>query len=208
MNSGQSAKRKYSAFTLEEAMQLIPAEQFLPWSLKALPRPPSATLEANLRSLEAFDLKTSEAAKVLVMDFVFAEVVPTHPKLRIWKEALLATDTLTGIADYLIAPKRAYLKTPILCVTEAKRDDFERGTAQCIAEMVACQWNNRQESHSTDVFGIVSNGQDWQFYRLTMAKAIHESPLYPLTNLPELLGIVDAICTECAKGVPEPRNPA
>lgn len=202
MSNGQAVKRKYSAFTLKEAMQLIPSEQFLPWVLTAPPRPASVTLETNIRSLEAFDMKTSEAAKVLLIDFIFAAIVPLHPKLRIWKEALIATDTLTGIADYLIAPKRAYLETPLLCVTEAKRDDFERGTAQCVAEMVACQWTNRQENHQGTVFGIVSNGQDWQFYKLTDANEIYESAIYPMTNLPELLGVLDIVCRECADSIP------
>src|SRR5258708_5448358 len=121
---GQPAKRKYSAFTLKDAMQLIPSERFTDWALEAPLRPPSDNLRANLRSLEAFDLKTSEAAKVLLMDFVFAEVVPSHAKLRIWKEVILTTDTMTGVADYLIAPRRAYLETPLMCVSEAKRDDF------------------------------------------------------------------------------------
>ena len=180
---------------------MIPAEQFLLWALTAPPRPASVTLETNLHSLEAFDMKTSEAAKVLLIDFVFAAVVPLHPKLRIWKEALLTTDTLTGIADYLIAPKRAYLETPLLCVAEAKRDDFERGAAQCVAEMAACQWNNRQENHQCTVFGIVSNGQNWQFYKLTHANEIYESAIYPITNLPELLGVLDAVCRECADSI-------
>jgi hypothetical protein len=42
----------------------------------------------------------------------------------------LSTDTLTGKADYVMAPHRAYLETPLLCVAEAKKDDFERGAAQ------------------------------------------------------------------------------
>ena len=183
-------------------MQLIPAQQFTAWPLAAASRPPSDTLLTNLRNLEAFDMKTSEASKVLLMDLVFAEIVSSHSQLRIWKEVILTTNTLTGVADYIIAPRRAYLETPLLCVTEAKRDDFERGAAQCIAEMVACQWNNRQENHRVNVFGIVSNGQDWQFYKLTEASIIYESPLYPIANLSVLLGVLDAVCQECAAAVP------
>ena len=84
-----------------------------------------------------------------------------------WKGAALESDTLIGTADYLIAPKRAYLAYPLLCVTEAKRDDFEQGRTQCVAEMIACRDNNHREAFDTDVYGIVSNGQGWQFYKLT-----------------------------------------
>src|SRR5262245_47521147 len=107
-------KRNYAAFTLKEAMKLIPAEQFTHWHLPASPRPPSDFFQEDLRRLEAFDLKSSEQAKALLIDALLAEVVPMHPRLKVWKAAALSTDTLTGIADYMMAPRRAYLETPLL----------------------------------------------------------------------------------------------
>src|SRR5438093_920497 len=161
MSRATQQKRNYSAMTLEEVMQLIGRDTLTRWQLNAPPRPPSDFLQEDLRRLEYFDLKSSEQAKTLLIDALFAEVVPLHGKLKVWKEATLNTDTLTGVADYLIAPKRAYLAAPLLSVAEAKKDDFERGQAQCLAEMVACQWNNRQRGQDLDVYGIVSNGQVW-----------------------------------------------
>ena len=195
-------KRKYSGFTLKDAMQLIPAKEFLPWQLNAPPRPPSDFLQEDLRRLASFDLENSELAKTLLIDDLLTEIVPNHPNLKVWKAALLETDTLTGTADYLITPKQAYIATPLLCVAEAKRDDFVQGRAQCIAEMVACVQNNRQEGIETDVFGIVSNGQGWQFYKLTQAKEVFETELYVTSEMPKLLGALDYLCGECAKSVP------
>ena len=40
-----------------------------------------------------------------------------------------AKKMLTGQVDYLVAPKRAYLSTPLLCVVEAKKDDLKQGLA-------------------------------------------------------------------------------
>jgi hypothetical protein len=77
-----------------------------------------------MRRFVVFNLENSEAAKLLVVDALFAEVVSRHPRLKVWKAAPLETDTLTGVADYVIAPNRGYLNTPLLCVAEAKRDDF------------------------------------------------------------------------------------
>lgn len=202
MKKGQAAKRNYAGFTLKDAMKLIPAEQFTRWQLNVSPRPPSDALTTHLQRLEAFDLKSSEQAKTLLIDALLVEIVPLHPKLKVWKAATLNTDTLTGVTDYLMAPRRAYLETPLLCVAEAKRDDFEQGAAQCIAEMVACRWNNVQENHHIDVFGIVSNGQGWQFYQLTQDNEIFESGLYTVNDLPELLGVLDHICARCAKNAP------
>ena len=202
MNENKAIKRNYSRFNLKDAMQLIPATEFVSWSFEYSLRVASENLLDNLSNLEAFDLKTSEAAKVLMMDLIFAEVVPSFDTLRIWKEVILSTDSLTGTADYLIAPKRAYLDTPLLCVAEAKRDNFERGAAQCIAEMVACAQNNEAQKRLSDVLGIVSNGQTWQFYKLTRSKDVFESGQFSISELPKLLGALEYICAECANNVP------
>jgi hypothetical protein len=197
-------KRSFSAFTLKDAAQLVSARQFTPWQPDIPPRPPSDFLKENLRRLKAFDLETTEIAKTLLIDALFSEIVPNYDRLKVWKAVLLETDTLTGVADYLIAPHYLYLSTPLLCVAEAKRDDFVQGRAQCLAEMYACAWNNRQEGSVFDVFGIVSNGQVWQFYRLTPAGEVFESGLFTTDRLPELLGMLDYVCAECDKNVPEP----
>ncbi len=192
-------KRNFSGLTLQDVMEMAEQENLTRWSLDALPLRPSATLIENLRRLEAFDLGNTEAAKLLLIDTLLAEIVPNHPRLKVWKAALLESDTLSGISDYLIAPKRAYLSTPLLCAVEAKRDDFVQGRTQCLAEMLACTWNNRKKGFDSEVFGIVSNGQIWQFYRLAMSGEIFETAEYTSQYLPELLGALDFICVECDK---------
>ncbi|MES2462336.1 MAG: hypothetical protein V4671_17245 [Armatimonadota bacterium] len=192
----------FSGLTLKQAMRLVPSEYLLPWQIEAPPLSPSDILSANLLRLEVFDLTNSEAAKILLIDVLFAEVVPHHAPLKIWKSEPLESDILTGIADYLIAPKRAYAATPLLCVAEAKRDDFVQGRAQCIAEMVACRWNNTRDGLEIPVHGIVSNGNDWQFYKLTPTNDVYETSMYSIRALTELLGVLDYICSECAKNAP------
>ena len=89
-----------------------------------------------LRALfsEVFDLQTTEEAKTLLNDDLFRESVPHHNNLKVWKAAPLETDTLKGIADYLITPKHAYIETPLLCVAEAKKDDFVKGAAHRLSQ--------------------------------------------------------------------------
>lgn len=196
-------KRNYAAIRLEEAVQLVGRNKFIPWSLQTSLHPPSDTLEENLRRLAFFDLRSSEQSKILLIDTLFGEIVPLHGNLKIWKAAALNTDTLTGVADYIIAPNREYMATPLLCVAEAKRDDFVQRLAQCLAEMAACRWNNAQKGHDVDVYGIVSNGQGWQFYKLTRAGEVYETDLFNTKYLPELLGALNYVCAECAKNVPQ-----
>jgi len=193
------AKLNYSAMSLEEAMGLIGRESLLRWRIDAEPREAGDFLRESLRRLEVFDLESSEQAKTLLIDALFAEVVSDHPRLKVWKAAVLNTDTLTGVTDYLIAPRRAFMATPLLCVVEAKRDDFDRGRVQCVAEMYACRWNNEQRGHTVDVFGIVSNGQGWRFYKLTIAGDAYESDLLAMSDLSHLLGVLEFVCAECAR---------
>lgn len=188
--------------TLEDAMKLIGRDTLTAWDLQAPPRQQGETLKEILRRFESFDLQSSEPAKTLLIDALFVEIVPLHPNLKVWKEAILNTDTTTGVADYVIAPKRAYLATPLLCVAEAKKDDFEKGRIQCLAEMSACRWNNQQRGLAIDVYGIVSNGQAWQFYKLILTGDIFETDLYGMEDLSGVLGALDYVCSECAKNVP------
>jgi hypothetical protein len=196
-------KRNFSALTLKDALLLLEQEELFPWDLQAPPRPPSAFLTEALIRFRSFDTANTEAAKLLLIDAVFAEIVPNHPNLKVWKAMPLESDTLIGVSDYLVAPRRAYLALPLLCVAEAKRDDFVQGRAQCLAEMVACRDNNRQEGHDVDaVFGIVSNGQVWQFYKLAKSGEVYETDPLAISDLPRLLGALDLVCAECARQVP------
>ena len=70
--------------------------------------------------------------------------------------------------DYLISTKSALgktvLGTPIIVVVEAKRNDFIQGWGQCLAELVAIQ---RINDDVKPVSGIVTDGEMWQFGKLT-----------------------------------------
>ena len=195
-------KRNYSNMTLEEAMPLIGTAQFIKWNLDVPPRPPSDHLREDLRRMDVFDTVGTEAAKLLLVDTMLAEIVPNHARLKVWKGEALISPTLTGFADYLITPDYAYIKTPLLCAAEAKLDDFKRGRAQCVAELAACREKNVADGYDLDLFGFVSNGQFWQFYKLTIGREIYETSEYGINGLPELLGALDYICAECAKRVP------
>jgi hypothetical protein len=56
------------------------------------------------------------------------------------------------------------LAMPLLVVVEAKRNDFEEGWGQCLAELVAAQTLNKEPSRP--VYGIVTDGKRWEFGKL------------------------------------------
>ncbi len=195
-------KRSFSGLTLKEAMELVPAQDVARWDIDAPERAPSDVLLAVLRRLDSFDLVGSEPAKVMLIDTLLGEIVPLYPQIKVWKGEPLEAGTVAGIADYLVAPRRAYVDTPLLCAIEAKRDDFEAGQTQCIAEMAACRQNNHRAGLDTEVYGIVSNGQGWVFYRLTQTPEVFVSGLFTANDLPKLLGALDHVCAVCAANVP------
>lgn len=198
-------KRSYSGLTEQEVFALIGRGRLSDWQIDVPPRAPSPTLLENLRRLNYFAVKSSEAGKELLIDALLAEIVPPHATLRVWKSAPLETDTLTGSADYLIAPFLDYLSTPLLCAVEAKRDDFEAGETQCIAEMYACRQKNEAAGLKADVHGIVSNGQGWVFYRWDADDTdFGRTALFSIATLPLLLGALDHVCAACAAQLPAP----
>jgi len=198
----KKSKKNFSSFTANAALQALQINELIRWNIELKPYQASAFLAERLRRLENFDLTGSERAKELLIDALCEEVIERHTRLKIWKAASLQTDELTGQVDYLIAPRKAYLSTPLLCVVEAKKDDFEKGLAQCLVEMKACAWNNEQTGTVIEVYGIVTNGEVWKFYKLTTIGDVFASLPYALSDKNEILAALEYIFSECEKNFP------
>ena len=81
--------------------------------------------EAVWKLLQSEHVARFPGARGRIPNFTGAEKCADRvSELKVWKAAPLESDTLMGVADYLITPKRVYVETPLLCVAEAKRDDF------------------------------------------------------------------------------------
>ncbi len=175
---------------------IIGTHQLKEWRLDIEPVQPSASYQKTMSKLKSsFDLSLSEAAKVLWIDMILFEAMAHFEELKVWKEAGLQTDTVTGVLDYLIAPQGTIYQSPLLCVVEAKKDDFEKGMAQCLVEMYACRDFNK--GVNIDIYGIVTNAIHWDFYKLTSKNEAYKSPAYSEIHLEEILGILHFILTQC-----------
>jgi hypothetical protein len=76
-------------------------------------------------------------------------------------------DGLMGVPDFIIAPTSdigTTFEKPIVCISEAKKENFNEGWAQILSEMIAAQIVN--ENQSLDIYGIVSTGKFWEFAKL------------------------------------------
>lgn len=201
MMKNTTKRKNFSRFKINEAFKQLQINDLMKWSIDFQPLEPSSFFQTRLQRLEKFDLTISEKAKELLVDAICEEVIQQHPTLKIWKEAPLQSEDLTGFVDYLVAEKKAYLESPLLCVVEAKKDKFDKGLAQCLVEMQACQWNNQQLGKLIDIFGIVTNGEVWKFYKLSLDGKVYETLPYSLGEINNILGILDYVFLKCEENL-------
>jgi hypothetical protein len=117
-------------------------------------------------------------------------------KLLVWSHQPLNYDEkLSGIPDYIVAKRSSKGKIifdqPYLIIVEAKKDNFEEGWGQCLAELVASQKMNN--SPEMELFGIVSNGKFWEFGKLVNENFEKNIKLYSISNLEELFAAINYI---------------
>jgi hypothetical protein len=109
------------------------------------------------------------------------------------------TRGLVGECDFLLtlSPPIYPITAPVIAVAEAKRGELDLGMGQCVAEMVAAREFNRAAGlPDRPVFGCVTSGETWLFYRLDGDRLRVDSRRYYITQLPELLGAFRAILEE------------
>ena len=90
-------------------------------------------------------------------------------ELMLWShQSIMYDKILRGTPDYIFTKKsplgKPVFESPYVAVVEAKLDDFVGGWAQCALEMYTMQKINAQDEKP--IFGIVSNGETWQFASL------------------------------------------
>ncbi len=204
--TAKPSKKPFSRFRIKAAYQELNLKRLQPWPIAFTSIPASADFTTQYQRFQVFDLKHSEEGKKIIIDLVFVEALQPFPQLKIWKGEALESATAHGAADYLITENFDYAEAPFLCVAVgaacpqdiAKKDDFEQGLAQCLVEMQACQWTNLKSNRTIDVFGIVTNGEGWKFYKLAIDNQVYETELYALKDLADILGILHVIFTTCA----------
>nr|VFJ45211.1 MAG: hypothetical protein BECKFM1743C_GA0114222_1002211 [Candidatus Kentron sp. FM]VFJ46553.1 MAG: hypothetical protein BECKFM1743A_GA0114220_100388 [Candidatus Kentron sp. FM]VFK06361.1 MAG: hypothetical protein BECKFM1743B_GA0114221_100156 [Candidatus Kentron sp. FM] len=123
-----------------------------------------------------------------------------HKPIGVWSHVPYNVDEKAGLVgepDYLIAPRTKYggMARPALCVIEAKRDDFDLGWAQALAEMVASA-----SSGAPFCYGVVTTGKLWEFGRLTNdAFTVDPVSVSALKNLQDTFDALNWLFGEIAK---------
>lgn len=145
---------------------------------------------------ENIDIFTSEASRSeIVISPLLREIYKRHyRKYSFWiQKALSYDEVLSGVPDYIISGKsrlgKTVLEKPVVIVVEAKKNDFEQGWGQCLAELVAAQKIN--ENPQRPVYGIVTDGNLWQFGKLTADVFVKHAENFTIDQLAKLYGALE-----------------
>lgn len=160
--------------------------------------PPTSFQQEFEFNRENIDVFTSEGSRTeLVITPILREVYKQyHDKYSFWIQKPLAyNDKLNGTPDYIIATRSALGKTvlefPLVVVVEAKKNDFEQGWGQCLAELIAAQKLNNDVT--APVHGIVTDGELWKFGKLVSDTFVSNIESYTVSNLARLFGAINFV---------------
>lgn len=100
---------------------------------------------------------------------------------------------LNGICDFLItrSPELLIVKSPVIAIVEAKKENISSGLGQCVAEMLAAQiFNQREGKEIKVILGTVTTGTVWKFIKLEGTSVQIDTSEYFLSNVNKILGIL------------------
>ncbi len=151
--------------------------------------------EFNRQFLEVY---ASEGSRCEIVIFpILREIYKEYAeKYGLWvKKSITYDETLNGTPDYIVATRSdlgiTVIGVPLVITVEAKKNDFEQGWGQCLAEMVAAQKMNDDTDYP--VHGIVTDGKMWEFGQLVGDTFIQNRTNYTVDNLPSLFGAVNTV---------------
>ncbi len=166
-------------------------------------------LKEELEYLMAnYPYKSSEAAiRETILFPILKEVWKVYNNdLMLWANKTISFNKeLGGMPDYILA-KQSHLgkivfETPLLAVVEAKKDDFEGGWAQCALEMYTIQKINAKPE--LPVFGIVTNGDNWEFAQLKGTCFIANKKPFSIFQPDDLYAALMLFFEKCKKNAVE-----
>jgi hypothetical protein len=153
------------------------------------------------RYLEEFVLDSKNAICEMIVFPILAEVYLKHRQhFVLWSHMpLVYDDLLTGTSDYTLAHRshlgKVIWEKPYFVAVVTEKGDFIKGWGECLAQMVAMQKLNNNSDQSA--YGIVSNGQSWEFGILTQNTFIQDPKSYQLSNLDELMAALHFLFQCC-----------
>lgn len=145
---------------------------------------------------ETIDVFSSEASRSeIIISPLLRELYKKYYKTyAFWiQKSIFYDQVLSGTPDYIFSTKselgKTVLEKPLVIILEAKKNDFQQGWGQCLAELVASQKINQNVQRP--VYGIVTDGNLWQFGRLQRDIFTQNIENFTIDKLSRLYGALD-----------------
>jgi hypothetical protein len=163
--------------------------------------PPSDWLKETIRRNLALAsaINTEKARSEFLIAPILGELKEIIPNISLFSGTEFNVDSeqgLNGICDFLISksPEQLSIEAPVVVIIEAKKENLNAATPQCIAEMLAAQiFNQNKGNMISSIYGVVTTGSIWRFLKLEnryVTIDLNEIYLHPIDNL---LGILTGI---------------
>lgn len=168
---------------------------------------PAWLIDQLARGREAAPLVSEKArSEFLVVPILLAAREAYARPLAIFSGQRLDVEPslgLIGECDFILALTAPVprLKSPLVTILEAKKGDIEAGLGQCIAQAVAARlFNERAGEPERPVFGCVTSGDDWQFFRLSESEVTLDPKRLYLDQVGTILATLGAILDGAGAG--------
>jgi hypothetical protein len=198
-----------SADEVQKAYQVRYVEKnFITFTPKSLPEYFVREFEFDRENFDVFGSEASRCEAVIYP--ILREACKGFiDNYSLWSHKSIAADAmLTGTPDYVVAKRsplgKNVLDFPLVVVAEAKQNDFGRSWGQCLAEMIAAQRLNGNENLA--VYGIVTDGEVWQFGRLLESVFTKNIARVSIDRLEEVYGAVFGLIELSVNELPQPRQ--
>lgn len=194
----------YSDFTLETAVATLGISTELTIIFPDLdPLPIPVWLQETLSKRTPLALISEKSrSEFIVVPILLASRELSQEKLAIYSGKRLDVDPekgLVGECDFILtlSPPILPLRSPIVTLVEAKKNDVEAGLGQCIAQMVAARiFNQSANCSGFPIFGCVTTGEVWQFLKLQEFVVSMDERRFYLDDVGSILAVIQRIVAQ------------
>lgn len=200
----------YSDFTLEKVQKLfnLVIQENQPLFQDIQPLEPSPLLQTFLAQNANLALKinTEKARSEMIIAPILLDLKnQITNSLSLFSGVDFNVDAqqgLNGICDFLISAshEQLFIKSPIITLVEAKKENIMGGLGQCVAEMVAAQiFNQQADNEISIILGVVTSGNIWKFLQLQGKECRIDLNEYYLQDISKILGILNSAVNTIAQ---------
>jgi len=161
---------------------------------------PSAWLSETLTIMRSLPNRSEKAKSESFIAPILAEIKRhNNDFLTIHSGDFLNADPklgLNGECDFILGKETHSLTVdaPLFTVVEAKRQDFDSGTAQCAAQLLGAKiFNEKKGIILPAIYGVITSADVWKFIKLENSILYVEDEVYRIQDLALLLGILQSI---------------